>query len=236
MYSNHVPSASPVQETENDLLDSLALLEAFKDAINSFKSLEGSITDISARTIYINQVQVLETLYSILDNNNSPIKLFGDLMIPRSKIEQLGIAGEVTRARTQGLSTAEIATQFNISDSLVRSFFKQMDTLKPSERAAVTNKSVYDFQARIQEYYALMLQQFNRLVGMDDAIAQKYASEVRTTIELAMKLTEKQMDFVKKNEFQAGVAKILLKQAPAQRAEILKLIERCQIDPELVEG
>lgn len=220
-------SISPDNDMLKKTYQSLGLIEEFYNTLDKFKyiinriNLSPSIVinDINdeLNLIYTEYIALTETL----DTNNVPIDIIRNQVLSiqtRGKIERLGIGPQIIRQRQdQRLSIEEIADFHKISVGLVKKFFITYDKYKPAKQLQIREEnSVFNTTKQFERLFITIQRMLSRLES-DPAIHVKYVTELRNLVNDAAKITDKQMEFMRYQDFIKGVALIMERVAPEQR-------------------
>jgi len=227
-------STDIVQETtKEEFNDVLSLIEQFvelKDRLIEVKDMAPA--SIKQELEYI--IQDYDSLVNIIDSETSPVEIIQTATLSgnlrKSKVERLGIGGELVRLRNEEkITIKELSERFGISDQVISRFFRYYDSLRPSDKSKYNKKSVLEVTERIEELQTIILRNINRLEGLNDAVAVKYTGELRQTLELAMNLAEKINEEKERRreyeEFKQAVYEILVDELPEKQAKILDRIK-----------
>lgn len=208
--------------------ETVAVIEQFLQISTDLKNLITTLTGDS-KVLAESISTRLEALVTILDSDSTTLKMHTANKLGKisaeSKIQRLGIAGEVIRLRTRGESVQTIASKFGVSKDSIRRFLRHYDSLVPSERVKIQKKSVFDTTERLEELMVMIIRQINRLEGTNDDVAVKYVGELRQTLQLALSVSEKISHYNAYKKFEAIVYEILLDELPTKRTSILRRIQ-----------
>ncbi|MFB6283756.1 MAG: hypothetical protein ABEK59_07465 [Halobacteria archaeon] len=243
--SEHQPILQPVQEhleqqdetAKEDFYQALSLIEQFHEALNQLQELEKELPQRHQGELEATRKE-LESLVDVLDSESSPVEIVQSQnlsgVLRRSKVERLGIAGELVRARREEKATLrELSERFGLNARCIGRFFRYYDSLQPSQKSKYQRKSVFEVTERLEELQTEILRNFKRLEGTRDEVAVKYIGELRQTLELAVKVADRINDAKEMRrqyeEFKQVVYDIFaqdLKDQPQLRDQILDKLKR----------
>ena len=204
--------------------------------IEQFEILQENLTDF-VRTLpakYKDEAEVhlttFNTLFSILDTDLA--EEFGSLSStklsgrsPKSTIERLGVSQELIRMRKQGKTIAELALVFKLSPKTISHFFRKYDQLKPSDKAKVQKRSVFNTIDEFEELAIIIKRNLVRLEAQNDEVNVKLIGELRQTIVAASNLAERMANHERYQKFTEAVINVLMDELPSKRTVILRQIQ-----------
>lgn len=159
-----------------------------------------------------------QQLADLLDTDTTFTPLHGSIAFPTSKIERLGIGGEIVRLRTR-MTLQELADKFNLTAPTVSRFLKRYDKMKASEKSQVRRHSVFDIFDRLEELSAMIYRQLAALENQPETHV-KYIAELRQTLDLAARLAKELYTIRKYEQFKSAVVEVLLSELPERRREL----------------
>lgn len=159
-----------------------------------------------------------QQLADLLDTDTTFTPLHGSIVFPTSKIERLGIGGEIVRLRTR-MTLQELADKFNLTSQTVSRFLKRYDKMKASEKSQVRRHSVFDIFDRLEELSSMIYRQLAALENQPETHV-KYIAELRQTLDLAARLAKELYTIRKYEQFKSAVVEVLLSELPERRREL----------------
>ena len=231
-FGDQVGDSPVIDVSFEEVNQAVALIEQFEILQENLSGFFDSLP-----TQYQNEasthLNTLETLLSILDSDLadefdslSNSKLSGRL--PKSSIERLGISQELIRLRKKGKTISELANSFKIAPKTISNFFKSYDKMKPSDKAKVQKRSVFDTVHELEELAVLIKRNIARLEGQDDEVNVRLIGELRQTIIAASTLAEKMANHEQYQKFTDLVIRVLVDELPGKRKEILTKVQSLQ--------
>lgn len=218
---------NPDNDTLKKTYQSLGLIEEFYNTLDRFKYLIDKINN--SPYIEIKDIrQELELIFSeylnlteTLDTNNVPIDIIRNEVLSiqtRSKIERLGLGSQIVRQRQdQRMTVEEIANFHKVSPNLIKKFFLTYDKYKPAKQLQIREEnSVFNTTKQFEKLFIVIQNMLSRLES-DPAVHVKYVAELRNLVNDAAKITDKQMEFMRYQDFIKGVATVMENIAPDQR-------------------
>lgn len=218
---------SPDNDTLKKTYQSLGLIEEFYNTLDKLKYLVNQVkTKPNLKIVDIQQeLDLILTEYTALtetlDTNNVPIDIIRNEVLSiqtKSKIERLGLGSQIVRQRQDQRMTAdEIAEFHKISSGLVRKFFNTYDKYKPAKQLQIREENtVFNTTMQFEKLFIVINNMLSRLES-DPAVHVKYVTELRNLVNDAAKITDKQMEYMRYQDFIKGVAHIMEVVAPEQR-------------------
>lgn len=219
-----------------------SIIEQFEICLNHLDSILRSVTDRNLKTELEALRARLKSSLEVLDSDVTFLPIIHEgvsLIKYRSTVERLGLGGEIVRLRRDHHMTYEqIATRLGLNVNTVQSFIRQYERLTPLQKAKVQRRSIFDTTERMEELAAMIYRQLARLEGANDELAVRYTAELRSTIELAAKLTKEIANYQKFQQLVQVVTEILMEELPKDRQRILQRITRATgglgIQPSLI--
>lgn len=131
----------------------------------------------------------LKALIEAMDVEAQPLNIAGDthVSLPRTKVDRLGVGGEVLRLhRDRNLSPDQIVQQLevDISAGTVSRYIKMYESAKPSQQVKMRRNSIFEIPERLEDLAMIVQRQLARLEAVDDEVHVKYVSEMRQLIQL----------------------------------------------------
>lgn len=220
-------SINPDNDTLKKTYQSLGLMEEFYETLEKFEYLVKRVKSNNLLKIedVLQELELIlveyKTLTETLDTNNVPVDIIRNEVLSiqtRSKIERLGLGSQIIRQRQdQKMTIDEIADFHKISSGIVRKFFLTYDNYKPAKQLQLREEnSVFNTSVQLEKLFIVIQNMLSRLES-DPAVHVKYISEARNLLNDAAKITDKQMEFVRYQDFIKGVATIMENIAPEQR-------------------
>jgi len=207
----------------------LGIIEHLAELTECFSQLEEHV-DKKYREEYRTYVGKLKAVVTTLDTDMLSIPIIqgsdqSSKLARFSKINRLGIAGELVRLRATGKYTIEeLAMQFDVPASQVSRFFRYYDACSPSEKAKYRRQSVFEVSERLEDLMQIIVRQLARLEAVNDEVHVKYVAEFRQTITMAANLLEKVNHYHRFQQLITAVGDLLVKELPHRQREITESI------------
>lgn len=190
-------------------LDELQLdIASFVEDLEPEQAAEGRMYAAQLKTL----IELLQT-----DSKNLPTAE-PVAVLPRCKVQRLGLADELVRLRPQ-MSVEQLSAKYSLGADTIRRFFKRYDAMKPTERVRARKHSVFDTFERLEELTAMIHRQLAVLQSQPD-VHVKYIAELRMTLDLAARLSKDLYTIRKYEDFKKSVVEILLSELPERRQEL----------------
>jgi len=207
----------------------LGMIEHLAELSNNFAELEEFI-EKERREEYKIYVNKLRAVVTSLDTDvvNIPVIQGNDQaskLAKFSRINQLGIAGELVRLRATGkYSIEDLAMNFDVPATQISRFFKYYDACTPTEKAKYRRQSVFEVSERLEDLMQIIVRQLARLEAVNDEVHVKYVAEFRQTLAMATNLLEKVNHYHRFQQLIAAVGDLLVKELPHRQKEITESI------------
>lgn len=196
-------------ETICDQLDELTETVALKD--------KASVVAIAARARALLKVIDESDSEAVLALVNEDTKLS---QLTTSKIEKLGISGELIRMRLENKMPIEtIARKYHLSNETVMRFLKIYDRSTPLEKAKIRSRSIMDYINNWEEIGAMIYRMLHRLEN-DPEHHVKYLAELRQLTKDIEKFQSRHTAQQQIEQIKATLTEILIDIVPEKRALI----------------